>query len=161
MAGPNNNVVVLTPFGTGKTTAISQGVARAAVGQLDGVCRCLRELSPSSTWSAPRWMIASTPFRMQLTAMRQRLDDLATISVDDEQNAIRWVLELTDARFEAERRLHDIRLSLQSLQHPEIRSPERIRETELFTAYKLELLKALKNLQRVIAKRFPAALDDG
>jgi hypothetical protein len=106
-------------------------------------------------------MIASTPFRMQLTAMRQRLDDLATISVDDEQNAIRWVLELTDARFEAERRLHDIRLSLQSLQHPEIRSPERIRETELFTAYKLELLKALKNLQRVIAKRFPAALDDG
>jgi hypothetical protein len=160
MAEPNNNVVALASHGTGKWTAMSLGLAQATVSQLDAVCWHLRNLSPCSNWSAQQWMIASTPFRMQLTATRRRLDDLATVSIDDEQNAIRWSFELNDARLEVERGLYDIGLSLQSLQNSKALPVERMRETELFIIYRSKLLKTLKNVQCVIAQRFPARLSD-
>ena len=160
MGGPGRNVVVLGGRRVSKRTALSQGVARAVIGQLDQVCWHLEEISPRSTRSARQWMIASTPFRMQLTRMHRRLDDLTVSGVDDEHDTIRWTFEFNDARLEAERSLRDMELSLQSLQRPEIPPAERIRETELLTTCRSELLKSLQRLQCIIAKRFPATLND-
>jgi hypothetical protein len=160
MAELNDNVVVLTDRRVDTKPAMHQGAARVALEQLDELGWRLRELFPRSSWSAQQWMIASTPFRMELTRMRSRLDDLANISTGSEYNAIQWVFEFNDARLEAERRLHEIGMSLQSLQCPEISQADRIRETNVFAVNRPGLLTALGRIQHMIATQFPAALND-
>ena len=152
MAEAQDNVLVLTSLKVDKRAAEYQGSARIAIGQLDELGWRLRELSPGSNWSAEQWMIASTSFRVQLIGTRKKLDDLAETGTFD-KDAFGWIFEFNDARSEAERRLHDIRLSLQCLHLPGISPEERMRETEIFTITKPELLRALKNVEYVITKR--------
>lgn len=160
MGGADRSVVVLASRGGGKRTALSLGVARAVIDQLEQVCWHLQEMSPRSTWSANQWMIASTPFRMQLTRMHKRLGDLTVPGVGDEHNAIHWAFELNDARLDAGRGLRDMELALQSLQCPEISPAERIRETELLTLCRSQLLKSLQRLQCLITQRLPEGQRD-
>lgn len=120
-------------------------------------CR-LQQVSPHPSWSAQRWMIASTPFRMRLTSARRRLGDLTAVSTAHEPTALRWTLEFDDARLEAEQRLHDIDTCLRTLHRPDTATPARARATEEFISSKSELLKALGKIEYLIAQRFPAAI---
>jgi hypothetical protein len=117
---------------------------RVALGQLDELGDRLQRISPQSNWTAQRWMIASTPFRMRLVGAHRRLDDLAQVDALGEHDPIRWTLELGQARYKAEKQLHDITSCLNVLHRVDASPAERVRETEIFAAITSELLKALK-----------------
>jgi hypothetical protein len=106
---------------------------RAAVEQLDEVACRLEQVSPCLSWSAQRWMIASTPFRMWRIAARKRLDDLASISSSCERNVFRWSFELDNACLEARRRLRELDVCLHTLQSAETSPAERVQATETFS----------------------------
>lgn len=159
MADRRGNVIVLHGRrGLGKGQAELPDVLRGTVGLLDDLRCRLQQFSPHPSWSAQRWMIASTPFRMRLTSARRRLGDLAGVSPADEQATLRWALEFGDARLEAEQRLHDIDACLRTLQRLDTGPPDRARATEVFVSSRPELLKALDKIEYLIAQRFPAVL---
>jgi hypothetical protein len=154
-----HNIIVLPVRGRAdKDESARLEALRVAMGQLDELGYRLQQFSPQPSWSAKRWTIASTPFRMRLTGACNRLGDLAKINLADEQNAIRWAFKLNTARLEAERRLHDISVCLGMLQSADTSPGERMRETEIFSSNKSELLKALREIGQLIAQRFPAVL---
>ena len=109
MADRRENVVMLPGRGwVGREQAGYPDIARTTVGQLDELSHHLQQLSPHMHWSARRWMIASTPFRMRLTGARRRLSELRVMSAAGGQHPGRGALELSDACLDAERRLHEI-----------------------------------------------------
>src|ERR1700733_2018871 len=69
-------------------------VLLSAVGHLDELSRRLEQLSPHATWTARRWMIASTPFRMRLVAVRSRLAELMLYRPATGPDDSYWILEL-------------------------------------------------------------------
>lgn len=128
---------------------------RAAVWQFDELSRRLRQLSPQPVWSARQWMIASTPFRMRLTAASRRLGELTTSRPIYEQTDIQWFLELKDAFLAAERWIHDIDTCLRTLQDMATSSSDRARETEVFTSIMRGLLEAVGRIRNLLVQRFP------
>jgi hypothetical protein len=159
MADHRGNVIMLrSPRRLGSGQSEFHDVLCGTVGLLDDLRCCLRQLSPHPGWSAQRWMIASTPFRMRLTSARRRLADLAVVSRTQEQAALQWALEFTDARLEAERRLHDIDACLRTLQCPDTAPRDGARAMEIFVSNRSELLKTLHKIEYLIAQRFPATL---
>jgi hypothetical protein len=154
VADRRDNVIVLPNHGAGSNERPpSTDALRAAAGQLEELGRCLQEISPHANWSAQRWMIASTPFRMRLIGARRKLSDLAKLGSADEQSDIRWMFEVNDARLGAERRLHDIDACLQTLQDVNASITDRIRETETFAASRFELLKVLDKIRHLLVQR--------
>jgi len=100
-------------------------------------------------------MIASTPFRMRLTGVRRRLRELTASSRASEQTDIHWFLELKDASFEAERRIHDIDFCLFTLQDASISAPDRAREAKVFISRMPEFLEAVGQIRNLLTQRFP------
>jgi hypothetical protein len=105
-------------------------------------------------------MIASTPFRMRVTGVSRRLDELAGIDTLCERDGIRWGLALGDARIQAERRLQDLDARLHALQRGEIAYAERRRAMESFASDRSELLKALRRIRHLVIERFPDVLGE-
>ncbi len=130
-------------------------VLRAAVGHLDELSRRLEQLSPHATWSARRWMIASTPFRMRLVGVRQRLGELTAFRPGSVQADVYWILELKDASLKAEHRIHDLDVCLRTLQHAATSPSVRARETEIFTSRRSELVEAAMRIRNLLFQRFP------
>src|SRR5262249_48324273 len=164
MATRHDNLVVLPDRGgTERRPSVQLEVLEAAIEQLDELDCLLQQLSPHVNWSAQRWMIASTPFRMRLTSARKRLSDLAGMSLDSGQTAMCWALELGDLRLDAERWLQDIEVCLYRLQCIDTLARERARETEAFASSRSELLKVIAKIRYLIAQRFPTAVarDEG
>lgn len=149
-----NNVLVL-PGGGGAGMRESAGVEamRATVRRLDELACSVQQFSPRMSWSAQRCMIASTSFRIRLTGMRKRLDDLVTSRLLGAQDGARWALELTDACLEAERRMHDIDMCLHTLQRIESSVSERGRGIEVFASSRSELLTVLSEIRHLITQR--------
>jgi hypothetical protein len=159
MADRSDNVIVLPGRGgAGGRQPASIEILRTAIGELDELYYCLHQISPHSHWSAQRWMIASTPFRMRLIGVRKRLDDLVKTSRAHEQNNIRWVLEFNDARLGIEQRLRDVDRCLQTLQRVNASPSECARKTEIFVSSRSELLKALRKIRQLLVQRCAAVL---
>jgi len=134
-------------------------VLRAAAGHLDELSRRLNQLSPHGTWSARRWMIASTPFRMRLVGARKRLGELTSSQSASGQADVYWFLELKDASLEAERRIRDLDACLRTLQHSHTHPSARARETEIFTSRRSELVEAAMRIRNLLFQRFPELAD--
>jgi hypothetical protein len=161
MADSTDNIIALPDRGRArKRQTECPDVLRAIVEQFDELGYRLQAFMPHSSWSAQRWMINTTPFRMRLTGTRKRLGDLARISPVGQEDAARWAFELNDARLEVERELHDIDACLQILQLAGTSHPDRARETEMFASRRSELLKALEKIRRLIVQRFPTVLTE-
>jgi hypothetical protein len=161
MTDPGDNVVVHpTAKRAGQEQTAQLEALRVTVDQLDEMSDRLRWISPHSDWPAKRWMIASTPFRMRLARTRSRLDDLGRIDALGEHNTIRWTLDLSHARYEADQQLHAIMACLHVLQRADASPAERARETEIFAFSRSELLTALREIRHLIARRFPAVLGE-
>lgn len=159
MADRRGNVIVLPGRGgAGHVQRDHLEALRAIVGQLDELRQRLQEFSPRPGWSAKRWMIASTPFRMRLTGANRSLGDLTRLNASSEQSAIRSVFQLNDACRAASQRLHDIEACLGMLQSAEAPPAERARETDLFASSRSGLLAALSEIRRLIVQRFPDVL---
>ena len=156
----DNIVVHPTAARAGQEQPVLLEALRVTVGQLDELSGRLERISPQSNWSAQRWMIASTSFRMRLVGAHRRLDDLAQIDAYAEHNPIRWTLELDQVRYKAEKQLHDIMACLNVLHRVDASPAERARETEIFAASRSELLKALEEIRYLIARRFPVILGE-
>ncbi|MGP7998903.1 MAG: hypothetical protein ACLPKI_16535 [Streptosporangiaceae bacterium] len=156
MDNHRDNVVTLPDRGRadGKQPSRPE-VLRAAVGHLDELSRRLEQLSPHVTWSAQRWMIASTPFRMRLVGVRKRLDELTAFRPVSGQADVYWFLELEGASLEAERRIHDIDACLRTLHHADTSPSVRARETEIFTSRRSELAEAAMRIRNLLFQRFP------
>jgi hypothetical protein len=154
MADRSDNVLVL-PGGGGAGMRQSARVEalRATVRRLDELACSLQQFSPRMSWSVQRCMIASTPFRIRLTGARRRLDDLVTSRLLGAQDGARWALELNDACLEAERRMHDIDVSLHTLQRVESSLAERDRGIEIFASNRSELLTVLSEIRHLISQR--------
>jgi hypothetical protein len=131
---------------------------RGIVAQLDDLRRCLQEFSPRPGWSAKRWMIASTPFRMRLTSAHRSLGELTRSGPFGEQDAIRLAFQLNDACRAAGQRMNDIEACLGTLQDTEAPPAERARQAGPFEVSQSRLLAALSEIQRLIIQRFPGAL---
>jgi hypothetical protein len=157
MADRHDNVVVLPGRGrVGRGQAGSLEIARMAAGQLDELSHHLQQLSPHMHWSARRWMIASTPFRMRLTGARRGLSELCVVSAADGQHPGRSALELSDACLDAERRLHDIDVCLCKLLQAETPAAERTRAAETFASGRSGLLKVFWEIQQLVGQRLPS-----
>jgi hypothetical protein len=156
MDGYRDNVVALADRGWTRREQLGrpEGLC-AAVGHLDEVSRRLQQLSPHATWSARRWMIASTPFRMRLVGARKRLGELTASRPVCEQADMYWFLELKDASLMAERRIHDLDACLRTLQHPDTPPSARARQTEIFTSRGSELVEAAVRIRNLLLQRFP------
>ena len=129
-------------------------VLQAVIGQLDELSRCLQQLSPHPTWSAQRWMIESTPFRMRLIGARKRLAELATSWPVSDQVDSYWLLELKHVSLEAERRINGIDMCLQTLEHADTPLPARTRETEIFASGRSELVQVTERVRGLFDQRF-------
>ena len=139
--------------GVDKSQSARVEALRASVRQLDGLVCSLRQFSPRLNWSAQRCMIASTPFRMRLTGARRRLNALVANRVLGDHDGARWALEVNDACVEAERKLHDIEVCLQVLQHAESSLAERDRGIETFASNRSELLPLLSEIRHLITQQ--------
>lgn len=158
MTDRRDNVFVLPGRGEARNRQPgSVEILRTAVGELDELSFCLQQISPHSNWSAQRWMIASTPFRMRLIGARKRLGDLAQISTVGEHD-IRWVLEFNDARIGAERRLRDVDRYLRTLQRMDSSHSERAREMERFVSCRSDLLRILSKIRQLLVRQCFAVL---
>jgi hypothetical protein len=131
---------------------------RNIVAHLDDLHRCLREFSPRPGWSAKRWMIASTPFRMRLTSAHRGLGELTTLGPFGEQDAIVLAFQLNDACRAAGQRMNDIEACLGTLQDTEAPPAERARRADQFVVSRSRLVAALSEIQRLIIQRFPSVL---
>lgn len=159
MADHRDNVVVLPERGRSAGMQPSRPeVLRAVVEQLDELSRCLQQLSPHPTWSAQRWMIASTPFRMRLVGARKRLAELTTSWPVSDQVDSYWLLELKDVSLEGERRIHDIDMCLQTLQHADTPLSARARENEIFASGRSDLVQVAERVRGLFHQRFPESL---
>jgi hypothetical protein len=160
MTGSHGNVIPLAGLaGRGSGKLPQAEILRTVVGQLDQLGARLQQFSPQSTWSAQRWMIASTPFRMRLTSGRNRLGDLANACATGGQGHDRWALELNEARREAERRLDDIVKTLHVLLRADTPPIERQRQTEVFVSARSDLLEVLMDVRHMVAQRLPPEPD--
>jgi hypothetical protein len=159
MAGRPDNLIVLPGQGEAGNGLPGIEVVRAT-GYLDELGCHLQQFSPQSSWSAQRWMIASTPFRMRLTGARKGLGALASMSNGAGPHWIRWAFELSDVRLEAARWLEDVEACLYTLQCAETLPAERARLAMKFAYCRRELLKVLGEIQHLVAQRFPAALPE-
>jgi hypothetical protein len=128
---------------------------RSAVGHLDELSRRLEQLSPHATWTARRWMIASTPFRMRLVGVRSRLAELMMFRPTTGPDDGYWLLELEDAFRKIQRRIHDLDVCLRTLQYGDISPGDRSRETEAFLARRSELDEVVTRIRNLIVQRFP------
>lgn len=156
MADRRGNVLVLPGRAeAGKVQQEHIEALRAIVGQLDELRHRLQDLSPRPSWSATRWMIASTPFRMRVTGANRSLGDLTRLSPVGGQDALRSVFQLNDACYAATQRLHDLEACLATLQSAEGSWAERAREAALFAASQCELLVALSQIRSLILQWFP------
>ena len=157
MADRRENVVVLPGRGwVGREQVGYPEIAWTTVGQLDELSHHLQQISPQMHWSARRWMIASTPFRMRLTGARRRLSELCLMSATDGQHPDRGALELSDACLDAERRLHEIDACLYKLLRTETLHTERTRAVEIFASGKSDLLKVFGEIRQLLGQQFPA-----
>jgi uncharacterized protein YfkK (UPF0435 family) len=145
MADRRGSVAVLPRWsGAGRRHSPRSDDLRATVGQLDELAFHLAQVSPCLSWSAQRWMIASTPFRMRRIGARKRLNDLAGISSASDRNTFRWAFELDNACLEAGRRLRELDVCLYTLHSVESSAAERVRATEEFAYSQSMLLKLLR-----------------
>jgi hypothetical protein len=157
----DNVVVLLRRDGVVSWPAAQNEIVLAAVGQLEKLGCHLQQLSPRPGWSAQRWMIASTPFRMRIAATVRMLSDLAKISSAAGQGDARWAFELSEACFRAIRLLNDIDACLQMLRGVDTPPAERVRETRFFASNRSEVLKVLDKIRCLIAQQVPAEQSDG
>jgi hypothetical protein len=131
---------------------------RDIVARLDDLHWCLQECSPRSGWSAKRWMIASTPFRMQLTGARRSLEDLPRLGLFGEQDAIRLAYQLNDLCRAAAQRMQDIEACLGTLQNAEAPPAGRAQGVGLFVVSRDRLLAALSEIRHLVVQRYPGVL---
>lgn len=96
-------------------------------------------------------MIATTPFRMCLTGARHKISELCGTGAGPDPD--RWMLELDDACREAEQRLHEFDMCLQTLLWQGPQTAERIRANEAFASGRSDLLTILGEIQCLIALR--------
>jgi hypothetical protein len=151
MADRHDNVVALPrPVGAGSRPLARIESLRVTIGLLDKLGYYLQEISSRSSWSAERWMIASTPLRMRLAGAYKRLNVLGLISAAAEEHDICWAFELDQVRLKAERRMYDIDVCLQTLQSAGISHAERVRQTEAFTFGQFELLELLGKIRHLL-----------
>jgi hypothetical protein len=156
MSEHQGNVVTLPRLGRAEGRPSGRPEALwSAVSHLDELSRRLEQLSPHATWSARRWMIASTPFRMRLVGTRSRLAELMTSWPVSAPYDGYWLLDLEDAFRKIQRRLHDLDACLRTLQHAETSPADRSRETEAFLTRRSELAEVATRIRYLIAQRFP------
>jgi hypothetical protein len=134
---------------------------QAAVRQLDDLGHELERVSAHRHWPAEQWMIATTPFRLQLPRARKRLAQLTTVSAIAQERDIGWALELTSARRLAESQLDDIRMCLHVLHQLGTEPADRVREAEAFVSHRSRFLKSIGRLRCLIMKHFPEAHPGG
>jgi hypothetical protein len=140
---------------------MSAEALRATVRQLDDLGHHLERLSADRNRSAHQWMIASTPFRMQVPRARKRLAELAGVSVIAQERDSGWTLELTNARLLVERQLDDLAMCLHVLHRLDGDAAHRFRETEAFAFQRTRFLKSIGRLRYLIVQRFPKAQQGG
>lgn len=151
-----DNVVALPDRGwVGGKQSSRPEVLRAAIGHLDELSRRLEQLSPHAMWSAQRWMIASTPFRMRLIGARKRLGELTASRPASGKADVYWFLELKDASLEAERRICALDACLRILQHAGTSPSARARETEIFNSRRSELVEAATRIRNLLLQQSP------
>jgi hypothetical protein len=138
------------PAGRQRTSAEA---LRATVRQLDDLSHHLERICGDRNWSAQQWMIASTPFRMQIPQARRRLGELAGIDVIAQERDIGRALELTRARLLVERQLNDLALRLRVLHQLDCDPVRRYRDAETFSFYRSRILKSIKRLCYLIGQR--------
>jgi hypothetical protein len=161
MTEHSDNVVVHPAAArASREQAARHDALRVTVGQLDELSDRLQRISPHSGWPAKRWMIASTPFRKRLARARSGLDDLGRIGFLGEPDAVRWTIELSHERYNAEKQMHAIMACLHVLQRADASPAERARETEIFAFSRSDLLTALREIRQLIAGRFPDVLGE-
>lgn len=153
--------VIIFPAREGGSWGSTPGESlRDAVEEFSELERCLLQLAPQRSWSAQRWMIASTPFRMLLIGASKRLKDLRDTNPADGQTTMSWAFELNDACLETERCLNDIDVCLDMLQRPDASFAERAREIEMFASSRSMLLKALGRIRYLTTRDFTAELGE-
>jgi hypothetical protein len=124
---------------------------RSAIEALDELTDRLMEVSPQLSWSAKRWRIASTPFRMLCIGALRRLDNLAMVVSICEGNEVGWVYQFNDACRDAERKLRDIDACLYALQNTETLPDERSRSIEQFVSGRCALVKVAAEIRCLTA----------
>jgi len=147
------NVITLSSRCAVEGQATRVQALQVTAGQLDQLASRLRQCSPEPGWSAHHWMIASTPFRMRLVGARKRMAELVRMSPVDGKAAIRWVIDLNEARLTAEQKLRDIDSCLRILHDADTSVNERAQNAEIFLFNRSGLLKALDEIQRLVSSQ--------
>jgi hypothetical protein len=124
-----------------------------AVMQLEKLIMDLEQLCPQLSWSPQQWRIASTSSRIRISILRKTLHDLVGASPAGELSAIRWALELDDARLEVERWSDEVAARWQALQCSDIPFMERKRELSMFMTGRRELVQVLGSARDLIGHR--------
>jgi hypothetical protein len=159
MADHHDNVITLPGRdGIGQNQQERVEALRATVARLDELHLCLQEFSPRLDWSATRWMIASTSFRMRLTGAHRSLHELTRPRLFSEQDPIHLRYQLNDACRAAAQRMYDIQACLGTLQDAEAPPPERTQRVGLFVSSQSQLLAALREIRCLIVQRFSDVL---
>jgi hypothetical protein len=90
---------------------------------------------------------------MRLAGTRRRLNDLAWVSSAAEEQDMCWAFELNQARLKAERRFRNIDVCLRTLQYADISHEERVRQAEVFSSNRSELLELLCKIRHLLAQQ--------
>ncbi len=141
--------------GAGVGKSAIPGALYSAAERLEALSGCLLEISPQPGWSAQRWMIASTSFRMRLDDARSSLAVLAESVRVADLGAGWWTSEVRYARLDAERVLCDISACLVTLQDGDISAEQRHRAGRGFTLGKRDALKMVQTIRILVAQGGP------
>jgi hypothetical protein len=93
------------------------------------------------------WVIAFTPFRVRLPGIRTALSELAKFNITEHAQDARWILEISDARVEAEHRLADLTTLIRKILEGPLPGP---RQLELLSYQAVRLTSALETIQMLL-----------
>lgn len=124
------------------------------VEQLDGLNRCLEDITPAPTWSPRSWRVNSMQLRMILSDVLELLRTFDHIQPRDWTDGIGWVLALVDGCDDLERQLIGVDACLNLLLDPSASAADRADRYGVYRKRARELSRAIDVVRQLILKAY-------
>lgn len=159
MPRPAENVIRLRPAGAPRAAApggppVPLRRFGTAIRELDDLSRCLDLIVRDPHWSALEWRAACSPLLVELFKIGRSVTELERVRVGRWPET-GWAVRFRSTLSELERRLADVRISMSALAAQEISDADAV---ATFNSDAAQLAIAARELRRLIADRYPAAI---